>query len=257
VIKSAPAYEPSRDLPAQVARRLVRLSAARPANLSFHKPVVSFTFDDFPRSAVSIGARLLEHAGVRGTFYASAGLVDTFTHHGAMFAREDLERLRAAGHEIGCHTSGHIDAARAPTRLTLDDIGKNTRALRDLGVTQSPRSFAYPYGETTSALKAALPKRFTTARGIGRGVNVGPTDLVQLRANPMLGEDSLARGQALLREAVRRKGWVIFYGHDVGVRPSRWGTETLVLERLIGAALALEMDILPVNAVAARIPAND
>jgi peptidoglycan/xylan/chitin deacetylase (PgdA/CDA1 family) len=33
------------------------------------RAIVSFTFDDFPSSAVSNGARLLEDHGARGTFY--------------------------------------------------------------------------------------------------------------------------------------------------------------------------------------------
>ena len=34
----------------------------------FQRSVVSFTFDDFPRTALEIGGRILEDAGVRGTY---------------------------------------------------------------------------------------------------------------------------------------------------------------------------------------------
>ena len=37
--------------------------------------MVSFTFDDLPKSAVTTGAGMLEAHGARGTFYVSGGLV--------------------------------------------------------------------------------------------------------------------------------------------------------------------------------------
>ena len=39
--------------------------------------VVSFTFDDFPRSAWSNGGAVLEEYDVRGTYYAAMGLAGT------------------------------------------------------------------------------------------------------------------------------------------------------------------------------------
>ena len=38
-------------------------------------PMVSFTFDDLPKSAVTTGAEMLEAHGARGTFYVSGSLV--------------------------------------------------------------------------------------------------------------------------------------------------------------------------------------
>ena len=40
-------------------------------------PMVSFTFDDIPKSAATTGAGILEDHGARGTFYVSGGLVGT------------------------------------------------------------------------------------------------------------------------------------------------------------------------------------
>ena len=38
-------------------------------------PMVSFTFDDLPKSAVTTGAGMLEAHGARGTFYVAGSLV--------------------------------------------------------------------------------------------------------------------------------------------------------------------------------------
>ncbi|HTM76826.1 MAG TPA: xylanase, partial [Devosia sp.] len=51
------------------SRRLARTVPFRPFRLQLDRPVVSFSFDDFPLSAAEHAAPLLEAAGARGTFY--------------------------------------------------------------------------------------------------------------------------------------------------------------------------------------------
>src|SRR2546429_5422660 len=40
-------------------------------------PVVSFSFDDFPRTAYTVGGAILKRLEVRGTYYAAPGLMGT------------------------------------------------------------------------------------------------------------------------------------------------------------------------------------
>ena len=90
-----------------------RLAEAAAPRLSWPGGVVSFTFDDFPRSSLEQGGAILERFGARGTFYTALGLEGGDGELGPLFRREDLERAAAAGHEIGCHTFSHIDCAKA------------------------------------------------------------------------------------------------------------------------------------------------
>ena len=53
-------------------------------------PVISFTFDDFPRSALLNAGAILRERGLAGTYYASFGLMGTKAPTGEMFEREDL-----------------------------------------------------------------------------------------------------------------------------------------------------------------------
>ena len=73
-------------------------------------PVISFTFDDFPRSALLNGGRILHDRGLAGTYYASLGLMGRTAPTGEIFKREDLEELIRQGHELGCHTFDHCDS---------------------------------------------------------------------------------------------------------------------------------------------------
>src|SRR3954469_22956024 len=70
-------------------------------------PMVSFTFDDLPKSAVTTGADLLEAHGARGTFYISGALVGVETPDWVAGDAADVLSLYNLGHEIGCHTFSH------------------------------------------------------------------------------------------------------------------------------------------------------
>lgn len=80
-----------------LARRLDRAGAAaferKTVLLQVDEPIVSFTFDDFPKSAAQAGKDILERHGWRGSYYASGALMGACTLHGAMFDSGDLVRL--------------------------------------------------------------------------------------------------------------------------------------------------------------------
>lgn len=245
------AYAPPRDVISKLQRRLTQWRAARPAKLRFAEPILSVCFDDFPASAATLGASILEAHGARGTFYAATGLAEQDGPCGVNFSAEDLRRLGAHGHEMGCHTFAHQDCARATAFDTLKDIAANRDALAAMDA-PAPLTLAYPYGETSMALKEALPPRFTCARGVLPGLNVGAADLAQLHAYPLYGEGGLARATDALKVAAKRKAWMIAFTHDVAETPSPFGTHPADLDALLRAARALGFTILPVAAALAR-----
>jgi peptidoglycan/xylan/chitin deacetylase (PgdA/CDA1 family) len=57
--------------------------------------MVSFTFDDIPKSAATIGAAILEEYDARGTFYVSGGLVGAARRNMPVLSVADA--LRRAG----------------------------------------------------------------------------------------------------------------------------------------------------------------
>lgn len=253
-MNAAVAYAPPRDVVSKVRRRVTQWSAARPVNLAFERPLPSICFDDFPVSAAVNGARILEEHGVRGTFYAAVGLVGSIGPCGRNFAPTDARFLARRGHEIGNHTYAHADCARTATNDAVSDIDTNGQTLLGLGCHGPIETLAYPYGETTGALKRQLADRFACARGVLPGLNVGRTDLMQLRAYPLFGRGAIKRVHAALARAVEQKAWVIAFTHDVTESPSRWGTRASDLEALLQAAETLGVTVTPVReALAERI----
>lgn len=245
-------YAPPRDLASKVRRKLTQWRPARPATLRFDEPLLSICFDDFPQSAAEAGGKLLEKYGARGTFYAAAGMAEQAGPCGMNFRPAELNRLAAAGHEIGCHSYDHADCARRDVYDTLVDLAKNRDALAGMGYAGGLRALAYPYGETSQALKPSLPPRFLTARGIAPGLNTGRVDLAQLRAYPLYGEGGLARAHRALKRAAKRNAWMIAFTHDVSEAPSPFGTTPQDLERFILAARDAGVVIAPVSAAFGR-----
>lgn len=245
------AYAPRRDLVSKVRRRMTQHYAARPASLSFAQPILSITFDDFPATAADAGARVLERHGARGTYYAASGMAGVDGPCGLGYTADDIKRLAAAGHEIGCHTSTHADCAQRDIFSTLDDLARNRDALMAMGA-PAPRTHAFPYGETNKGMKDNLPPRFMSARGILPGLNVGHGDLAQLRAYPLFGDGGMDRIFAALKSAMKRKAWVIGFSHDVSDAPSPWGTRADDLDSLLTEAHKLGFVVLPVTAALTR-----
>jgi len=84
-------------------------------------PVISFTFDDFPRSALLNAGAILRERGLAGTYYASFGLMGRKTTTGEIFTRDDLGELVQQGPEVTSHTFDHwvILACSQPRRPFL------------------------------------------------------------------------------------------------------------------------------------------
>ena len=69
-------YVPSRALPAKVQRRMTMWRRANQAFVAPDHPVVTFTFDDFPKSALN-GADIVEKRGGRAARMASITAFDS------------------------------------------------------------------------------------------------------------------------------------------------------------------------------------
>src|SRR5687768_7929608 len=82
----------------------------RPIRMRNSAPLISFTFDDFPRSALDVAGEILKQRGVAGTYYASLGLMNRDSPVGPIFGESDLVRLVGDGHELGSHTFSHRSA---------------------------------------------------------------------------------------------------------------------------------------------------
>ncbi len=109
-----------------------RQMTVRPTRLSLDRPAASFSFDDFPVSAWTKGAPVLERFGAKGTYYA-AGTYCGAVEGGLTYYDEAVLRdVAAAGHEIGCRSFSHEHGPTVSSTLLSDDLDRNAIFLREV-----------------------------------------------------------------------------------------------------------------------------
>ena len=201
-------------------------------------PMVSFTFDDVPKSAATTGAGILGDHNARGTFYISGGLVGTTSSPNWVAVEvQDIVALHGKGHEIGCHTYSHKRACDLSAESLAAEIEHNRRYLRSLDPSIKIKNFAYPFGYGSFVRKHQLRTAFQSCRSIMPGVNSGTVDLQFLRAMPLIDRRIDRDGvERAFDEAQTNNGWLIFYSHDVADRPSPYGCSPALLDHALEAA---------------------
>ena len=232
---------------ARVSNRLARHFRSTPLRLSGKAPMVSFTFDDVPRSAAIVGAPMLEEYGGRATFYVAGSLVGQRSEHGDGIGPDEIVALHHRGHEIACHTFSHRRAVELDATSMAAEIAQNRRCLEGLDASIRLENFAYPYGLASIARKAQLSSTFRSSRGILPGVNSGIIDLQFLRATPLINRDIDDDGvERAFAETEATGGWLIFYGHDVAATPSPYGCTPQLLRHALEAARRRKLPIVTV-----------
>ena len=227
---------------------------SRRASLGNRGPVVSFTFDDFPRTALTVGGHILKSYGSRGTYYTAISLMDNANHLGDQFRREDLETLLRDGHELATHTFGHVSCRSVSSVKFREEVKQGRRALEELVGQSSFGNFAFPFGEVTLNAKRTVGLDVASSRGIWGGFNGPEVDLNLLRANSLYGDHARCRQvRELILENDRRKSWLIFYSHDVCPTPSRFGCTPELLEFAVSFASQQGARILTIAEVVAEL----
>jgi peptidoglycan/xylan/chitin deacetylase (PgdA/CDA1 family) len=216
-------------------------------------PVASITFDDFPRSAWTVGGPLLARYGARGTYYAAGGMLGRVEEGIDYYTEADLQAVQAAGHEIGAHSFTHEKAPETPTRRLLADTERNAAALEPM-IGGRMTSYAYPYGEVSPRAKAAMGARFANARGIRKDINAGLVDLAMLNAIPLEHRRWVPKEiDAAVARAVDRTGWLILFTHDVDDAPTPFGCTPQMLEYALAAIAGAGIEMIPVRQAMARV----
>jgi peptidoglycan/xylan/chitin deacetylase (PgdA/CDA1 family) len=219
----------------------------RPVSIRGKQPIVSFTFDDFPRSALSIGGAILKSRGFAGTYYIALGLLGKDSPSGQIAVREDLREALLQGHELGCHTFSHFDAWYTDPKIFEDSIIKNRDTLRELVPEAQFKSFSYPLSLPRPAIKRAAARYFECCRAGGQSINSGTADLNQLSAYFLekANGDIQAVKDVIDRNKVER-GWIVFATHDVSPKPSPYGCTPEFFEEVVTYVVASGARILPV-----------
>ncbi|MDK1492357.1 polysaccharide deacetylase family protein [Sinorhizobium sp. 7-81] len=238
----------------RLANRLIWRFARQRRRLETETPLVSFTFDDVPDSALDHGAAILERYGARGTFYIAGGLAGQVEPDRTLISPAGCGELFVRGHEIGCHTFSHRRIRDMSVAALGRDLDRNADYLQNVGVTPAAVNFAFPYNAAWPWTRAELRRRYCTCRGGGEAINRGPVDPLMLKAVEIRQPEQHAR--ALTRwidEVVERPGWLVFFTHDIAPRPTPYGCSPETFDHLVRYAVDKGCQVLPVDRVLNRI----
>ena len=214
--------------------------------------VASITFDDFPKSAWTVGGPILERFGARATYYAAGRYCGVQADGMDYYDEADLRAIAAAGHEIGAHSYAHDMAPALGSAALRADAERNSQALEPV-VGARLTSYAYPYGEVSPRIKATMGARFASARGIRPGVNEGMIDLAQLRAVPLEHRRWVSSEiDAAVARTVAAPGWLILFTHDVSETPSPFGCTPAMLSYALERLAEAGVETIPVRHAMAR-----
>ena len=209
-------------------RATARLLFRRSFWVKPERQIISFTFDDFPLSALSVGGAILNRFGLAGTYYASLGL--------------------EGRHELGCHTFAHCDSWDTPTSVFEHSINANRLALEDLIPGCEFHTFSYPIGPPSPVTKSKVGRLFSCSRGGGQTLNVGLSDLNYLSAYFLEKSRGDFKAVTELIDRNRRvRGWLIFATHDISADPTQFGCTPDFFEDVVRYAVDSGARILPMT----------
>jgi len=230
----------------RVANRLIWQFASGRRAVETNVPIVSFTFDDVPDSALIEGATILERHGVSGTFYIAGGLGGRVEPERTLITPEGCGELLVRGHEVGCHTFAHR-RVRDMRRLA-EDLDRNAEYLKSVGATKPVRNFAFPYNAAWPLARPELARRYRTCRAAGEAINRGSVDPLMLKAVEIRQPERHARDLTRwIDDVVDWPGWLIFFTHDIASRPTAYGCTPETFDHLVRYAVDKGCRVLPVD----------
>jgi peptidoglycan/xylan/chitin deacetylase (PgdA/CDA1 family) len=228
-------------------RRSASFLFRRPLVINAQRPLISFTFDDFPRSALHTGGAILNRSGLAGTYYACLGLMGGETATGKLFNADDLKILIDRGHELGCHTYSHCHSWDTGPRTYEKSVIENQVALKTLLPGTEFKTFSYPICPPRPLSKAKIASHFLCCRAGGQTFNTGTTDLNQLSAFFLeKSRDDFAAVKDVIDHNRQARGWLILATHDISDEPTPYGCTPAFFGAVVEYAVDSGAHILPV-----------
>lgn len=218
-------------------RRAAKWFGRKPHHIALDQPIITFTFDDFPSNAATLGNHIVAGAGAKATYYTAHGLAGTTIATGAMFGPEDVHAVLRDGHELGCHTYNHNPAGETKTATYLESVRRNRDSIKaSFGV--DLRSHSYPISCPKPSTKRQLSGLFQACRAGGQTFNLGTVDLNYLQSFFLeQSANNFPQIKAVIEQNARSGGWLIFSTHDVADNPTKYGVTPQVLEATVAHAM--------------------
>lgn len=219
----------------------------KPVLVAPDRPLISFTFDDFPKSALFTGGAILNRFGFSGTYYVSLGLAGKEILTGLMFDIDDLSSVIERGHELGCHTFSHCNSWEASPEEFEQSVIENSQALSRILPGEKFKSFSYPISLPRPETKKRTASHFLCCRAGGQTINAGESDLNQLSSFFLeKSRDNIQAVKDIIDRNRNERSWLIFATHDIAEHPTPYGCTPEFFEEVVQYAADSGAQVLPV-----------
>lgn len=143
-------------------------------------PSVVLTFDDGWQNQFDNAFPRLREFGDTATFFV---FTNPIGRDRRWMTWDELRALAAAGMTIGSHSVTHPYLSSLSAKALADEVGRSKRVI-ETRLDEPVEFFAYPFGEHTAALDAAVRAAgYRAARVFGGGANHLDSDLFQLQSD--------------------------------------------------------------------------
>jgi len=235
-------------------RKIAFLSNRKICKMHNNHPIVTFTFDDFPRSSYLVGGKILNTFNYKATYYTSFGLMSKELPVGEAFTIDDIMNLFKDGHELGCHTFDHHESWKTSENEFKKSIKKNFKALREILPNTRFKSFSYPKTNPNPKNKAIAGKYFDCCRAGGQENNVIKVDLNLLKSYfiDKRNNQNIYELKNLIDKNNEENGWLIISTHDVNYAPSDFGCSIEYFKEIVEYITHKNINVLNISAVINR-----
>lgn len=201
----------------------------------FMEPLISVTFDDGKESVYTQAAPLLQKYGILTTQYIISGTAKDTSY----VSSQQIDSLRKAGHEIGCHTVSHPDLTTIDTTQLANELVGCKDALSRFGYIEN---FASPYGHTDDKVIDQVRQHYLSHRNTNGDITNGVNELdiniadsfnrYNIISAAIRHDTTVEQLQTAVQYATEHNGWIVFTYHQIeDSTNSTFGLDTSKLEK--------------------------
>lgn len=205
--------------------------------------VVTFTFDDAPKSVYQTAFPLLRRYNIPATLYVITDVVGTDHWY---VTWDQIDKLSKAGWEIGDHTNTHPHLTQLNDADIISELNTSKQTLFQHGYQAS--SFAPPFGDYSDKVLSFIKARFQSNRKATNGSDEGFNDSIHpdrynLSAYELQDTTTFSQAKERIDRAVRDGQWLIFFAHKVVKdEPTRYEYKAARLKKIARYVAKLKQD---------------